>query len=146
MAQGVKVSRRQYAVGRYALCSLLLSTIVSAVKFFNKNSYLHLHPHCACPACRTGTFPLISLRDELSLGLSLIIRVPHDSTGFGGELSRTELVKVHDLEPVDGSKGQGQSLFDQAGLRGLHHPQFRYPRKDLTGAENVINLSICLIL
>jgi len=135
MAQGVKVSRRQYAVGRYALYSLLLPTIVSAVKFFNKVNHLHLHRYCACPACHTATFPLISLRDELSSGLSLIIRVPHDSTGFDGELpsglslrvddSRTELAEVHYPEPVDGSKGQGRSLFDQAGLTGLHHPQIR---------------------
>ncbi len=113
MTQGVKVSRRQYAVGRFALCSLLLPTIVSAVKFFNKINHLHLHRPCACPARRSAAFPLITLRAELLSGSSssspsLMVRVPHDST---------ELAEVHD--PEHGRRVRG---FDQAGLRGLHHP------------------------
>jgi len=76
---------------RFALCSLLLPTIVSAVKFFNKINYLHLHRHCAFPARRSGALPLRSLRNELSSGLSLIIRVLHNEPEHGGSVFLTTL-------------------------------------------------------
>ncbi len=65
-----------------------------------------------------------------------MVRVPHHDP----EPALREPQGLELVETVDGSKGLGPSLFDPVGLRGFHQLLTKYPQKDLTGAENVINL------